>query len=209
MRIATVIPAYNEENTIAEVVRVLKSVDIIDDIIVVSDGSTDATAEKARLAGADVIELPYNLGKGGAMLKGVIATSAEIILFLDADLIGLTTAHVVDLLRPVVMREVEMSIGIFEKGRFATDLAQFVAPYLSGQRAMTRVIIDQISNAEISRFGIEVVLTTYVKKHKLPVKTVYLADMTHIMKEEKLGLLPGIKARMKMYWEIAKSIAGE
>lgn len=209
MRIATVIPAYNEENTVAEVIRVVKSVEIIDDIIVVSDGSIDSTAEKARLAGAKVIELSCNVGKGGAMLKGVNFTNAEIILFLDADLLGLTTAHVVNLLRPVVMGEVEMTIGIFEKGRLATDLAQFVAPYLSGQRAMTKALIEQISNAEISRFGIEVVLTSYVKKHNIPVKTVCLADMTHIMKEEKLGLLPGIRARMKMYWEIAKSIAGE
>jgi len=207
MRIATIIPAYNEGRTIASIVEVVKKVEILDEVIVVSDGSIDDTAINARGAGAYVIELAQNIGKGGAMLEGVKHSQAEIILFLDADLIGLTPEHVLSLLKPVIIGEAKMTIGIFEQGRIATDIAQIVAPYLSGQRAMHRFLLNQISNAEISRFGIEMVLTSHVKKNKIPVKEVYLKDMTHVMKEEKLGWLPGLRARMKMYWEIAKCVA--
>lgn len=207
MRIAAIIPAYNEEKTVGNIVQTIGAVDIIEEVIVVSDGSGDNTALNARKAGAKVIELVNNLGKGGAMLKGVESTEAEIVLFLDADLIGLTPNHILKLLTPIILGEVDMTIGIFERGRLATDLAQFVAPYLSGQRAMKRNLLTQISNAEISRYGIEVVLTAYVKRNGIPVKEVQLREMSHIMKEEKLGLLPGLRARMKMYWEIAKCVA--
>ena len=63
---------------------------------------TDATGWAARQHGARVIELFENLGKGGAIAAGLGATSAQFILLLDGDLVGLTTQHVEDLLRPVL-----------------------------------------------------------------------------------------------------------
>ena len=96
------IPAYNEEQTIADVVKCVKSIDKIQKVIVVSDGSTDSTAEIARECGADVIELDENVGKGGAIRAGINECGTEIILFLDADLIGLTEKHVLDLIEPVI-----------------------------------------------------------------------------------------------------------
>jgi glycosyltransferase involved in cell wall biosynthesis len=69
-RVLVVIPAYNEADSITRVVRrVCESVPDAD-ILVVDDGSTDATAEHARLAGAMVARLPFNLGVGGAMRTG-------------------------------------------------------------------------------------------------------------------------------------------
>lgn len=206
MKTAAVIPAYNEEETITEVVSVVKQVEDIDQVIVVSDGSTDATAECARLAGAEVVELPENLGKGAAMKVGVDRTDAGVILFLDADLIGLKPRHVLDLLAPVVRGEAEMSIGIFEGGRIATDLAQVVAPYLSGLRAVRRGLLAAISDLEIARFGVEIALTKHTRKAGTRVVEVGLDNLTHRMKEEKLGLVKGFTARMKMYWEIMKTV---
>jgi glycosyltransferase involved in cell wall biosynthesis len=203
MIVAAIIPAKNEENTICDVVEVCKAVTIIDEVIVVSDGSTDKTAYLANLAGAKVIDLPENIGKGGAMMVGVNNTEAEIILFLDADLIGLTTNHVNDLLLPVLNGEAEMTVGVFEHGRLVTDLAQVIAPYLSGQRALKRTLLLQMSNLDVTRFGIEVALTRFAMEQGLNVRKVYLPDMSHVMKEEKLGFVKGFAARMKMYWEIA------
>ena len=206
MKTAAVIPAYNEEETIAEVVNIIKQVREIDEVIVVSDGSTDATAECARLAGAEVVDLPENLGKGAAMKIGVDRTDAGVILFLDADLIGLKPRHVLDLLAPVLGGRAEMSIGIFEGGRIATDLAQVVAPYLSGLRAVRRELLAAISDLEIARFGVEIALTKHVRKAGARVVEVGLDNLTHRMKEEKLGLVKGFTARMKMYWEIMKTV---
>lgn len=208
MKIAAVIPAYNEEATIGEIVSTLKLVDIVDEVIVVSDGSTDGTAALALLAGARVIEHTTNYGKAGAMKTGFDATQADVILFLDGDLIGLTEQHVRSLVMPVLQGEADMSIGIFDEGRISTDLAQFVAPYLSGQRAVKREILSDMfrtePDADVSRFGIEVALTRHVKSRAHRVVEVPLEEMSHRMKEEKLGLVKGVAARLKMYYEILK-----
>jgi glycosyltransferase involved in cell wall biosynthesis len=66
------IPAYNEAATIADVVRSVQERAPFCDVLVVSDGSTDDTADIARAAGADVIVLPFNLGIGGAVQSGFV-----------------------------------------------------------------------------------------------------------------------------------------
>jgi len=207
MNVTAVIPAYNEEQTIADVVKCVKSIDKIQKVIVVSDGSTDSTAEIARECGADVIELDENVGKGGAIRAGINECGTEIILFLDADLIGLTEKHVLDLIEPVIDNEADMTIGIFKNGRMVTDLAQKVTPYLSGQRAIKKSIIDKIPNIDITRYGVEVALTKYVDKFNVRVQEVDLPDMTHVTKEEKLGIIRGVHARLKMYWDIVKILS--
>ena len=110
-RVAAIIPAFNEARTIGDVVTAVKLSGLVDDIIVVSDGSQDATSDAARAHGAQVVELPENLGKGGAIAAGLAATDAGVILLLDGDLVGLTSRHLEDLLRPVLRGTVEVSIG--------------------------------------------------------------------------------------------------
>lgn len=207
MNVTAIIPAYNEEQTIENVINCVKEVDKIQKIIVVSDGSTDRTAEIARECGVDVIALAENVGKGGAIKAGINECGTEIILFLDADLIGLTKKHVLDLIEPVLNNEADMTIGIFKKGRMVTDLAQKVTPYLSGQRAIKKSILDRIPNIDITRYGVEVALTKYISKTSLRVKEVELPDMTHVTKEEKLGIIKGVHARLKMYWDIVKILS--
>lgn len=208
MKVAAVIPALNEETTIGEVVSTLSKVEEIGQVIVVSDGSVDRTAENARLAGATVIEHPENLGKAAAMKTGFDANDSAIVLFMDADLIGLQPSHVRALISPVLDGQADMSIGIFGDGRVATDLAQIVAPYLSGQRAVRRKVVEEMFREEPdtlrSRFGIEVALTRHVKQRGYQVVEVPLEEMSHRMKEEKLGLVKGAAARLKMYYEILK-----
>lgn len=210
MRVSAVIPAYNEESTIAGVVSTLRHVDLIDEIVVVSDGSQDRTAEVARAAGARVLEHGENMGKAGAMKTGFDATNGSIVLFMDADLMGLSPAHVVSLLMPVIEGKADMAIGIFDNGRFSTDLAQLVAPYLSGQRAVRREILEDMfhfsPDADVCRFGIEVALTRHVKEKGYKTLEVSLPEMSHRTKEEKLGLVKGAAARMKMYYEIIKYV---
>jgi glycosyltransferase involved in cell wall biosynthesis len=69
-RIAVIIPAYNEEDSIGDVVTGVKGLGAGYDVIVVNDDSQDRTSEKAAQAGAIVIDLPYNLGIGGAVQTG-------------------------------------------------------------------------------------------------------------------------------------------
>lgn len=206
MNAACVIPAYNEEKTVGDVIDAVKASGIINNIVVVSDGSRDRTSEISRAHGAITIELDKNYGKGAAMKKGIDCCSEEVILFLDADLIGLTKEHITALVIPVMADKADMTIGIFQNGRFLTDLAQKITPYLSGQRAMKRSIVDYIHDFDITRYGIETALTHAVKKNNLRILEVKLDELTHIMKEEKLGLIHGLGARIKMYWQIVKCI---
>ncbi|AFS78570.1 putative glycosyl transferase family 2 protein [Gottschalkia acidurici 9a] len=203
--ITAIVPAYNEEKTIGDVLSEIKKVKIIDDIIVVSDGSTDRTVEIAKSYNVKVVDLSENLGKGGALKEGVDKCISEIILLLDADLIGLNTKHIEDLLLPVIEGEVDMTIGLFNKGRLSTDFAQKVTPYLSGQRAIRRYIIDNISDIEMTRYGVEAAVTKYVKENNINSKRIPLEKLTHMMKEEKFGVVKGFTERMRMYWEVIKT----
>lgn len=203
MKTGAIIPAYNEEKTITAVLDALQSSGLIDEIIVVSDGSEDETVKVASdHEGVLVIELLVNRGKGGAVKAGLDHCNTEIILIVDADLIGLTAEHVEALLAPVIEKKAPMSVGLFEKGRVATDIAQKMAPFLSGQRALRRELLENISDLDLSRFGLEVALHSYVEENELDVAEVQLPDLSHVMKEEKLGFWKGIWARAKMYWEI-------
>jgi polyisoprenyl-phosphate glycosyltransferase len=208
LKVAAIIPAYNEESTIGAVLEALIDSSLVDEIIVVSDGSEDGTVQAAAaFEQVIVIDLMENRGKGGAVKAGLDRCDAGVLLILDADLIGLTKAHIETLLNPVLSGEALMSVGIFEKGRVVTDFAQKMAPFLSGQRALKRDLLENISNLDLSRFGIEVALHSYVEDNELTTEIVQLPDLSHVMKEEKLGLLKGISARAKMYWEIIRYVA--
>ncbi len=201
-----IIAAYNEEKTIGPILDVLRASPVVDQIVVVSDGSTDRTVEIARSKGAEVVELLHNIGKGGALYKGLEYIRSDVVLLLDADLIGLNEKHVETLVAPVLSGEADVVIGVFDEGRLATDLAQKIAPFLSGQRAIRTDILQNIPDMEVARYGVEVAINRYVRKNGVRVKFVKLPGLTHVMKEEKLGLVRGFKERVKMYWEIFKSM---
>ncbi len=206
MSVIAIIPAYNEEKTIGGVLQTLKNVDLITKIIVVSDGSTDNTVKIAQKHNVDVIEFKDNKGKGAALKAGIERAEGKVILFLDADLVGLNEEHVCKLVLPVLNGEADMTIGVFDKGRITTDLAQKIAPFLSGQRAVDKRILEEISQLEITRYGVEMALTKYVENSDIRVEKVILEDLTHIMKEEKLGLVKGFTERMRMYMDIIKCL---
>jgi glycosyltransferase involved in cell wall biosynthesis len=87
VRTAAIIPALNEATSIAAVVDGLRG--LVAKVIVVDDGSTDGTAERARAAGAEVIVHPQNLGKGHAVRAGLARVAAEDfthVLLLDGDM---------------------------------------------------------------------------------------------------------------------------
>lgn len=204
MKITCIIPAYNEEKTIGNIIKCLRNIEYINDIIVVSDGSVDNTAGISRDMGARTIELENNRGKGAALVTGLENSDGDILLFLDADLIGLKRWHIEELLLPVLKDEADMTIGIFKNGRFVTDMAQRVAPYLSGQRALKRTVIQNIDMLDMTRYGIEVAITKFAGRKNYRLIPVKLENLTHIMKEEKLGFSKGFAERMKMYWQIIR-----
>ncbi|HSW10960.1 MAG TPA: glycosyltransferase [Bacillota bacterium] len=202
MRVTAVIPAYNEERTVAEVVRAVIASPLVADVVVVNDGSRDGTSLAASRAGARVIDLPENRGKGAAIQAAVAASEGEALLLLDADLVGLEPDHVQRLLSPVLAGEADMTIGVFERGRTFTDLAQAITPGLSGQRAVLRSLLQGVAGLDLVRFGTEVSLNRTAERSRARVVTVQLPRLTHVMKEEKMGFARGFLARLRMYADI-------
>jgi glucosyl-3-phosphoglycerate synthase len=113
-RVAVVLPARDEEATVGEIVSAIRgdlveSVELVDEVIVVDSDSDDATAAVAAERGARVVGLADVLGqyvpragKGEAMWRGVAATSADIVVFVDADLESFDARFVVALLGPLL-----------------------------------------------------------------------------------------------------------
>lgn len=205
LRVAAVVPAYNEGERLGPVLEAIQQAEFVDEIVVVNDGSTDNTGEiAAGYPAVRTLNLPHNKGKGGAMLAGASSTDADIILFLDADLIGIDGEQIDSIVKPVLDGETEMCIGIFRGGRGVTDLAQVITPYISGQRALKREEFLGIEGIENCRSGVEVAITKYYRAKNLDIGTVELEGCTHLMKEEKIGYVKGFAARLKMYYEIGK-----
>jgi polyisoprenyl-phosphate glycosyltransferase len=203
-RVVCIIPAYNEESTVGSIARLSVENNGIKRVIVVDDGCSDTTAsEAAKIPGVQVVSLKPNRGKGAAMKAGMEASVEPVILFLDADLVGMTSKHITDLLEPVVNNEADMSVGLFRGGRLHTDLAHIITPSLSGQRAVRREVIQNMDMESVG-FGIERALTELWQRGSIRVKEVILHGVTHRTKEEKRGYWAGVQQRAKMYFEILR-----
>lgn len=138
-RLLVVIPAWNEEETLPAVVAELRAAVPDADVVVVNDGSTDRTSDVARAAGALVIDLPINLGVGGAMRCGytyALRHGYDATVQLDAD--GQhDPADVPRLLEALATEEADVVIG----ARFA-GVGEYEArgPRLWSMRLLARVL---------------------------------------------------------------------
>lgn len=84
-KVSIIIPAFNEAESIPKIIERILETNKDYEIIVVDDGSEDATAEMAEQAGAQVIRNPYNIGNGASVKTGCLAATGDIIVLMDAD----------------------------------------------------------------------------------------------------------------------------
>lgn len=204
-RVAAIIPAFDEEATVASVVRAARSSPLVGDVIVVSDASTDRTAAVARDAGATVVERPVNGGKGAAVLSGLAMTDAPVILLLDADLIGLTAAHVESLLAPVLSGARAMNCSRRDRG-WMTPLTRFL-PLVSGERALPRALVEGIPERFLRGYRLEAALNYRCRRLGLPYGSVPLPGLTMRRKYDKVGWARALVQYARMWAVVAQAMA--
>ena len=106
-RVSVCIPAVNEQPTVGDVVSCIRAdlmeqALVVDELLVIDDGSRDATAKEAEAAGAVVLSLPSTAGKGAAMRQGLQATSGDIVVYCDADIYDFSARFVLGLVGPLI-----------------------------------------------------------------------------------------------------------
>ena len=205
VRVAAIVPAFNEEPTIGAVVSVLRASPDVREVIVVCDGSTDGTAEAARAAGATVYDLPKNQGKGAAMLHGLAHTDASAIAFFDADLRGLTADHVSRLVLPVISGSRVMNVGIRDRGTIVSRLTALF-PLIGGERAMLRQVAEGIPPEYFQGFMAESAMNYYCRSRGLPYGSVHLPGLSIRRKYEKVGWRLGVVQYVRMAGEIVAAM---
>ena len=204
MRTTAIVAAYNEEKTIADVLRALTRSSWIDEVIVVSDGSTDATVEIARTFDVKTIALKANQGKGYAMAVGVANASNDVLFFCDGDMFNITEATIESLIDPVVRGACDMNIGIRDRGPTLNflHLKMRCGPILSGIRVMRRAVFDTVPVQYQSHYKIEAALNCFASRAGYRARNTVIYDLGHVKKEAKRGLLPGLSSRWDMSREV-------
>ena len=208
--VSAIIPAYNEAGRIGRVLTCLGQSACLAEIIVVDDGSRDATAQEVAAAAIQdrrilLLKHPSNRGKGQAVFTGLQAAQQPLILLLDADLVGLTPHHLSALVEPVGAGEVEMTLGVFRDGRWNTDFSHWLTPWLTGQRCLRADLFACLSLKAAAGYGIETALTVASQQHGWRTRLVPLWGMSHEISELHRGLWQGTHTRLRMYAEIARA----
>lgn len=206
--VGVVIPAYNEAVRLPKVLEPVLASSMVRNVVVVDDGSTDDTyavaTHYAETGLVQVVRLPFNRGKAAAVWQGITHVDTSVVVLLDADLLGLLPQHVELLAHPVAVGEADMTIGIFRKGRWVTDWSHRIAPEISGQRGLLTQRLLELPSPDGLGYGLEAFLNRWARQTGWRIQHVELHGVSHVTKEEKLGLMRAAFARMRMYWEVGK-----
>jgi glycosyltransferase involved in cell wall biosynthesis len=227
-KVAVVIPALNEEKVIARAVLAIPR-DLVSEIIVVDNGSTDDTAEVAARAGARVVSEPVR-GYGRACMRGVSSVSADcqIIVQMDADL-SVDPSEVALLVRPILENDYDLVLGSRILGKREPDsmtLAQLLGSMIAGWmtrllygvrftdmgpfRAIKRQVLESLEMCE-ETYGWLIEMQTKAASRGLRVKEVPISWRNRFGGESKVaGTFAGsTRAAVRILWTITRLAVSE
>jgi len=186
--LSAIVCAYNEEENIENILLIISKINIINEIIVVNDGSKDHTESiirslKHRIDFKD-IHFSENKGKGYALAKGIENSNSEYLVFIDADLKNLTQKHIFKLVNPVIKNRIDMVLGQATDTRINHNINPF--KFFSGQRAVRKKdILPVLERIKPSRFGVETIINLHYKATNKTIKYINLFNLRHPTKFDK------------------------
>jgi glycosyltransferase involved in cell wall biosynthesis len=206
MKISAILPVFNERERVEKIVKVLKEVDFLDEIIFVDDGSTDGSFDflkENKDERIKVFRLKRNRGKGFALSFGIKKACGEILIFIDSDLVGLKKEHLKLLILPLLEEGKKCVIGVpLEKDR------QLIRPWeiwLSGERAyFKKDILPHLEKISKLRYGIELFLDSIFTAEETEI--IYLTGLLSPSKFEKMEFLEAMKEYFREVKEIFEDL---
>lgn len=206
MRVSCVIPAYNEAPRIAAVLQTVAAHPLIDEVIVVDDGSSDGTAEvAATIPGVRLIQQNPNRGKSWAVSVGIEAARHELILLLDSDLLGLAPEAISALIDPVRSGRADVSISLRGNAPWLWRLIGL--DYISGERVLRRALIGQPQALRaLPRFGLEMHLNRRLIAARARIAVVRWPEVASPWKGAKRGRLAGVLADLRMLADMFRTV---
>jgi len=156
--ISVIIPIFNEEKTIGDVIKIVGSWPMQPEIVVVDDGSTDGSDLVVKNLGVKVsyIKLKQNHGKGWAIACGIKESLGEVLVFLDGDIVGLTHKDLEKLIAPILNNRTDMVLGAV---RFLRLKFLGPVPAISGERVILRKnVTSHLETMKTTGYGVEMLL---------------------------------------------------
>ena len=207
MTLTCLIPAYNEQARIAAVLQAVLGHPLIDEVLVIDDGSTDATSAVVRgYPAARLITLTANAGKTAALARGLAEATGDLILLVDADLVGLSPHHLTALISPVMSGHADISISLRDNAPFLWRWLGL--DYISGERVLHKsLLLPRLTHLHtLPKFGFEVYLNSLLIRQNARIAVVKWPGVISPLKSRKYGLWTGIKADAKMLHDLSQAV---
>jgi glycosyltransferase involved in cell wall biosynthesis len=205
--VSCVICAYNEADRIGAVLEAVVGHPMIDEIIVVDDGSTDGTGARVRaFPSVRLISVFPNAGKTRALARGIAAATSDYVMLLDADLEGLTVEDIDELATPVLDGEADISISL--RGDTLPVYRALKLDFVSGERVLPRAMFAGAAEAmaRLPRWGGEVFINELIIAQGLRVAVVDWPDVNHTPKHRKAGWR-GVAEEFRMVGDALKVLS--
>ena len=200
--VSAIVAAYNEADRIGPVLQTLTTYPGFVEVIVVDDGSTDGTAERAEQFPVTCLRVAPNQGKGHALDVGVAKAAGKVLFFADADIVGLSHDMIAATLEPVVAGDCEMFVLMRNRRIYLLRTIMAFIPLLGGERALTRRLWESLPDRYKAGYRIEAGLNFYAVHHGAGLRYRVFRGIRQTVKESKFGLVNGMRRRLGMFAEV-------
>ncbi len=206
-RLAVILPVHNEEKTIKGVIDAFLSFDLFDEIIAVTDGTTDRSLkileDYAKKKKTVWLNYEANRGKGFALAKGVEKATADIVVFFDTDQTNTRREHLERMTRPLINGEADYVIGNHGKENKLNPFRN-----VCGNRSYFRKdLLPLLKAMQTKRRSVELFLNYELSKKGKKAVFVSLAGLTHYWKISKRNTQEGLRDYLREGYELAAEYA--